>query len=97
MHRQGVSAGAGAGLKDYYHRPFEPVIDDAAKTWAINLACTKPKDHELAAELWTLSELAKHAPSAGHSCLSKAAKATIWRILSESEIRPHKIKYYLER
>jgi transposase len=96
-----LAAGVDAGLKDFYHRPFEPTIDDAAKTWVVNLACTKPKDHGLAAELWTYSELAKytrlHAPSDGHPCLSKAAKATIWRILSANEIRPHKIKYYLER
>ena len=88
-------------MKDCYHRPFEPTIDDAAKTWVVNLACTKPKDHDLAAELWTLSELAKytreHAPLSGHPCLSKAAKATVWRILSAHEIKPHKIKYYLER
>lgn len=96
-----LAAGADAGLKDYYHRPFEPTINDAAKTWVINLACTKPKDHGLAAELWTYSELAKytrkHAPSAGHSSLAKAVKATVWRILSANEIQPHKIKYYLER
>lgn len=96
-----LAAGADAGLKDYYHRPFDPTIDDAAKTWVINLACTKPKDHGLAAELWTYSELAKHtrkkAPAAGHSSLSKAVKATVWRILSANEIQPHKIKYYLER
>lgn len=96
-----LAAGADAGLKDYYHRPFEPTIDDAAKTWVINLACTKPKDHGLAAELWTYSELAKytreHAPSAGHPSLAKAVKATVWRILSANEIQPHKIKYYLER
>lgn len=96
-----LAAGADAGLKDYYHRPFDPTIDDAAKTWVINLACTKPKDHGLAAELWTYSELAKYtrkeAPAAGHSSLSKAVKATVWRILSANEIQPHKIKYYLER
>ncbi|RLC31252.1 MAG: IS630 family transposase [Deltaproteobacteria bacterium] len=96
-----LAAGADAGLKDYYHRPFEPTINDAAKTWVINLACTKPKDHGLAAELWTYSELAKytrkHAPSAGHPSLAKAVKATVWRILSANEIQPHKIKYYLER
>ncbi len=96
-----LAAGADAGLKDQYHRPFEPVINDAAKIWVTNLACTQPKEHGLAAELWTLSELAKytreHAPLAGHLCLSRAAKATIWRILSANEIRPHKIKYYLER
>ena len=96
-----LAAGADAGLKDYYHRPFEPTIGEAAKAWVINLACTKPKDHGLAAELWTYSALAKytrqHAPDAGHPCLAKAVKATIWRILSANEIQPHKIKYYLER
>lgn len=96
-----IAAGTEAGLKDFWHRPFDPVIDDEAKTWVINLACTKPKDHGLAAELWTYSELARHtrehAPKEGHPSLAKAAKATIWRILSENEIHPHKIKYYLER
>jgi transposase len=96
-----LAAGVDAGLKDYYHRPFEPPIDETAKTWVINLACTKPKAHGLAAELWTYNALAQytrqHAPAAGHTCLAKAAKATIWRILSANEIKPHKIKYYLER
>ncbi len=96
-----LAAGVDAGLKDYYHRPFEPTIDEAAKAWVINLACTKPKDHGLAAELWSYRALAEytrqHAPDAGHPCLAKAVKATIWRILSANEIQPHKIKYYLER
>jgi len=96
-----LAAGAEAGLKDHFHRPFGPVIDDAAKAWIINLACTKPKDHNLAAELWTYNELAKYtrknAPADGHPSLAKAVKATIWRILSANEIRPHKIQYYLER
>lgn len=96
-----LAAGADTGLKDYFHRPFAPKIDEAAKTWVVNLACTKPIDHGLAAEVWTYSELAKYtrenAPSDGHPSLSKAAKATIWRILLANEIRPHKIKYYLER
>lgn len=96
-----LAAGADAGLKDFYHRPFEPIIDDAAKAWVVNLACTKPKDRGLAAELWTYKALAeytrKHASAAGHPGLSKAVKATIWRILSAHEIRPHKITYYLER
>jgi len=96
-----LAAGVDAGLKDYFHRPFEPAINDSAKAWVVNLACTKPKDHGLAAELWTYNELAKytrkHAPLAGHESLSKAVKATIWRILSANDIKPHKIKYYLER
>ena len=96
-----LAAGIDAGLKDHFHRPFDPVITEDAKAWVINLACTKPKDHGLAAELWTYSELAKftrkNAPSDGHECLSSAAKATIWRILGANPIQPHKIKYYLER
>ena len=96
-----LAAGIDAGLKDYFHRPFDPTINDSAKAWVVNLACTKPKDHNLAAELWTYNELAKYtrknAPLAGHPSLSKAVKATIWRILSANEIKPHKIKYYLER
>jgi transposase len=55
----------------------------------------------LAAELWTLSELARytreHAPAAGHAALAKAAKATVWRILNGQTIKPHKIRYYLEQ
>lgn len=96
-----LAAGPDAGLRDYYHRPFDPLITDEAKSWVINLACTKPKDHGLASELWTLQELAKfsrkHAAEAGHGCLSKAAKATVWRILTADAIKPHKIEYYLER
>jgi transposase len=96
-----LAAGADAGLKDYYHRPFDSVITDEAKVWVINLACTKPKDHGLAAELWTLKELAKftrkYAPEEGYVCLSKAVKATVWRILNANSVKPHKIEYYLER
>lgn len=96
-----LAAGPDAGLKDFFHRPFDPVITEAAKAWVVNLACTKPKDHDLAAELWTYSELVKytreHAAAYGHDCLAKAGKATIWRILDANPIHPHKIKYYLER
>ena len=96
-----LAAGPDAGLRDHYHRPFDPSITNEAKAWIVNLACTKPKDHGLAAELWTFKELAKYsrtyAPEAGHDCLSKAVKATIWRILTADAVKPHKIEYYLER
>lgn len=96
-----LAAGPDAGLRDHYHRPFNPSITSEAKAWIVNLACTKPKDHGLAAELWTLKELAQYsrtyAPEAGHECLSKAVKATIWQILTAAAVKPHKIEYYLER
>ncbi|OGA34044.1 MAG: integrase [Betaproteobacteria bacterium RIFCSPLOWO2_12_61_14] len=96
-----LAAGAQAGLKDKYHRPHEPEITDAAKAWVVSIACTKPKDHGLAAELWTLSALARFvsegAQTAGFDRLANAGKTTVWRILDEHQIKPHKIRYYLEK
>ena len=96
-----LAAGGQLGLKDRYHRPKEPVITQEAKAWVLSLACTKPKDHGLAAELWTLSALARHtrehASAQGHGSLARAGKATIWRILNAGEIKPQKVQYYLER
>lgn len=96
-----LAAGVQAGLKDKYHRPHEPEITDEAKAWVVSIACTKPKDHGLAAELWTISALARFvsegAQAAGFSRLSNAGKSTVWRILDDNEIKPHKIRYYLEK
>lgn len=96
-----LAAGVGAGLKDAYHRPHEPEITDEAKAWVVSIACTKPKDHGLAAELWSISALARfvceRAEAAGHPRLAQAGKSTVWRILNEHDIKPHKIRYYLER
>jgi len=83
------------GLKDKYHRPHEPEISDEVKAWGVSVACTKPKDHGLAAELWIISALAKFvsegAQAAGYDRLANAGKSTVWRILDDSDIKPHKI------
>ena len=96
-----LAAGVQAGLKDKYHRPHEPEITDEAKAWVVSIACTKPKDHGLAAELWTISALARFvsaaAQAAGFDRLANAGKSTVWRILDEHEIKPHRIRYYLEK
>ena len=88
-------------LKDKYHRARDPVITHEAKAWVVNLACTKPKDHGYAAEIWSLSRLAthtrNHAPAAGHACLRHAAKATMFRILNAQPLKPHTVRYYLEK
>jgi transposase len=96
-----LAAGVQWGLKDRYHRPKEPVITEQAKAWVLSLACSKPKDHGLAAELWSLSALARytreHASAQGHGSLVRAGKASIWRILRGGEIQPQKVQYYLEQ
>ncbi len=96
-----LAAGIETGLKDTFHRPKAPDITPEASGWVVSLACTKPKDLGLAAELWTISALAsyvrEHAPAADHPSLSRASKSTVWRILNAHEIKPHRIRYYLER
>ena len=96
-----LAAGVEAGLKDAYHRPHPPEISEEAKVWVVSIACIQPKELGLAAELWSLSALARyvseHAESAGFPRLAKAGKSTVWRILDEHELKPHKIRYYLEK
>jgi transposase len=96
-----LAMGASAALKDTWHRPHAPVITEEAKAWVVHLACSKPKDHGYAAELWTRSLLAKHvrqnATSAGHPSLAKAVKATVHRILSAQDLHPERVRYYLEK
>lgn len=95
-----LAAGVAVALRDRAHGS-EPTITPEAKAWVLALACTKPKDHGLAAELWTRSALAKYirrsARAAGHPSVAGVAKSTIHVILRDAPVRPHKIKYYLER
>ena len=65
------------------------------------LWCTKPIDHGYAAELWSSQSLAnhirKHAVQKGHHCVSRIVKSTVHKILKDNTLKPHKIKYYLEK
>ena len=96
-----LAAGVAVGLRDKHHRPKAPEITEEAKRWVVSLACTKPKDHGLAAELWTLSALAafihERAEAAGFPRLSKIPRMTVWRILDAANIKPHRIRYDLEK
>lgn len=96
-----LAAGVSTGLRDRFHRPHSPEISEAAKAFVIDLACRKPVDLGLAAELWTLSALADyvgaHATEAGYPRLARASKTTVWRILDAHELKPHRVRYYLEK
>ena len=96
-----LGVGPMAALKDGYHRPKEPAIGDDAKAWVVHIACSKPKELGYAAEVWSRQALAnhirEHAVEAGFPALSRAAKATVHRILAEQPLHPEKVKYCLER
>ena len=41
--------------------------------------------------------LASTGPSAGHPSVAKLAQGTVCKILAEHEVKPHKVRYYLEK
>jgi transposase len=96
-----LQLGAMTALADLPGRGRPPSITPEAKTWVISLACQKPKDLGYSYELWTNRLLAKHIRThcneAGHPSLGSLSRGTVSKILSEGEIQPHKIRYYLER
>jgi hypothetical protein len=70
------------------------------KRW-LQRACDKAREHGYPHELWTTRLLARHArehgPAAGHECLARLAQGTVCKILGHEEVKPHKVRYYLER
>lgn len=76
-------------------------ITDEAVAWARNLACQKPKDLGYSYELWTYALLQRHirqqAVTAGHPSLSQLSRSKLHRILTQGELKPHKVRYYVER
>lgn len=78
-----------------------PEITDDAKSWLISVACQKPCELGCAAELWTLAALHKHiqahAEEAGYPRLKTVTKPWLQKYLKKMDIKPFKIKYYLER
>jgi transposase len=90
-----------AALDDRRHPGKEPTITMEAKAWLTALACRKAKDFGYSHELWTPRLLARHArehgPAEGHACLATLVQGTVCKILDQEEVKPHKVRYYLER
>jgi transposase len=88
-------------LKDLPRPGRAPRISDEAKSWVLSQACRKPKDVGYAHETWTYSLLVRHirthCQEAGYAELGRLGKSRLHAILSKSNIKPHKISYYLER
>src|ERR1700704_1126581 len=90
-----------AALDDRPRPGKEPTITPEAKAWLVSLACDKAREHGYPHELWTTRLLARHArergPAAGHECLANLVQGTVCKILGQEDIKPHKVRYYLER
>src|SRR5712691_11339550 len=96
-----VAYGALAALDDRPRPGKEPTITAEAKAWLASLACRKAKELGYPHELWTTRLLASHArehgPAAGYTCLASLVQGTVCKILNQHEVKPHKVRYYLER
>jgi transposase len=96
-----VAEGPMAALDDRARPGREPKITLEAKAWLVALACRKAKDLGYPHELWTTRLLARHGrehgPAEGHECLATLAQGTVCKILAQDDVKPHKVRYYLER
>lgn len=83
-------------------RPGKPrQLPDDALAWVQNCACQKPKALGYSYELWTYQLLGDHVRShcaaAGHPALQSVSRSKLHKILRQGELRPHKIRYYVEK
>jgi transposase len=96
-----VVEGAMAALDDRPRPGREPIITIEARAWLVDLACRKAKEFGYPHELWTTRLLAGHArahgPAQGHGCLANLAQGTVCKLLDQDDVKPHKVRYYLER
>jgi len=96
-----IEAGWEYALADNSRSGRPAVISDEANLWVRNIACQKPGDFGYPQELWTITKLQKHiqktCEEAGYVELKDVAKSKVWSILNNAEIKPHRIRYYLER
>ena len=95
--------GVNSALEDLQRTGRPAKIRIEAKAWLISLACTKPEDIPGApmTQQWTISALTKYVRS---NCLRQqlpelegVQESTVWSILNERDIKPHRMSYYLVR
>ncbi len=94
-----ISFGVEKALKDLPGRGRNRAIGDDERSFIIKSACTKPSDLGYTYEVWTnrlLTEyIRKNAPEEYN--LKDISNGTVSKILTKGNIRPHKIRYYMER
>lgn len=99
--RKYLCFGLDAALGDL-PRPGKPRrVTDEAIAWMQNLACRKPKDLGYAQELWTYKlldeRIRREALTVGHPELARLSRSKLHKILTQGELKPHKVRYYVER
>jgi len=99
--QKGLRFGIEAALGEL-PRPGKPRrVSDDAIAWVQHCACQKPKELGYAQELWTYRLLTmhvrRHCRAAGYPELEQVSRSKLHKILTQAELRPHKVRYYVER
>ena len=99
--KKALAFGIKQALDDLPRSGRPPEITTEARAWIISLACMKPKDLGYPHELWTQELLAKYIRE---NCIEqkypeliKLSSGTVSKILTASNIKPHKISSYIHR
>lgn len=96
-----LQIGVQAALEDLPRSGKPATISVEARAWVVSLACQKPTQLGYPHEMWTTTLLAehvrRHCAAVGFPALGRLGRGTVSKILTKSQVRPHKISYYLER
>ena len=99
--RKCLQFGLDAALGELPRRGKPRQLPDDAIAWVLHCACQKPKELGYSCELWTYKLLTahvhRHCIAAGHPALQRLSRSKLHKILRQGELRPHKIRYYVER
>ena len=96
-----LAYGALAGLDDRPRPGKEPTITPEAKAWLVSLACDKAKDAAIRTScgrrgFWPVMR-ASVDRRRGAKLFAHLVQGTVCKILGQEDIKPHKVRYYLER
>ena len=98
-----MAYGALAALDDRPRPGKEPTITPEAKAWLVSFwPATRPRSTAIRMncgrhEAFGSPGARERGPAAGHECLARLAQGTVCKLLGQEEIKPHKVRYYLER
>src|SRR2546421_4348938 len=82
-----------SGLPDAL-RPGRPrTLASSTRVQVISVASTLPQDQERAVTRWTLDEIGATLLEARHT--ATISRSSIWRILHDLDLKPHKSAYWL--
>ena len=98
---QGLRFGWKAALGELPRSGRPRRLRDEATTWVLHGAGQKPKELGYSYELWTYGLLIQHirqrCEAAGCPELCRWSRSKLHQILTQAELRPHKIRYSVER